>query len=38
VLAKRDELAYGRTGGGALDPQERSRVTQLLENFAKNHA
>ncbi len=38
VLAKRDELAYGRTGGGALDPQERNRVTQLLENFAKNHA
>jgi hypothetical protein len=38
VLAKRDELAYGRTGGGVLDPQERSRVTQLLENFAKNHA
>lgn len=38
VLAKRDELAYGRTGGGTLDPQERGRVTQLLEKFAKNHA
>ncbi len=38
VLAKRDELAYGRTGAGALDLQERNRVTQLLEKFAKNHA
>lgn len=38
VLAKRDELAYGRTGAAALDPQERRRVTDLLEKFAKNHA
>lgn len=38
VLAKRDELAYGGGGAGALDPQERRRVADLLENFAKNHA
>ncbi len=38
VLAKRDELAYGGGGAGALDPQERRRVDDLLENFAKNHA
>jgi len=37
VLAKRDELHYGRTSGGALDAEERRRVTDLLENFAKNH-
>ena len=37
VLAKRDELHYGRTSGGALDPEERRRVTDLLEKFAKNH-
>lgn len=38
VLAKRDELNYGRTGGGALDEQERRRVVDLLDKFAKNHA
>ena len=38
VLAKRDELAYGRAGGGALAPEERRRVTDLLDKFAKNHA
>lgn len=37
VLAKRDELHYGRASGGALDPEERRRVTDLLEKFAKNH-
>ena len=37
VFAKRNELAYGRTGGGVLDPQERERVAGLLEKFAKNH-
>ena len=37
VLAKRDELHYGRASGGALDPEERCRVTDLLEKFAKNH-
>ena len=37
VLAKRDELNYGRTGDGVLDSQERKRVTDLLEKFAKNH-
>ncbi len=37
VLAKRDELAYGRGGGGVLDPQEQRRVADLLEKFAKNH-
>lgn len=37
VLAKRDELSYGRTGGGSLDPEERRRVTDLLEKFAKHH-
>jgi hypothetical protein len=36
-LAKRDELHYGRTSGDALDPEERRRVTDLLEKFAKNH-
>ena len=38
VLAKRDELNYGRTGGGQLDEQERRRVVDLLDKFAKNHA
>ena len=38
VFAKRDELNYGRTGGAALDAEERRRVTELLEKFAKNHA
>ena len=38
VLAKRDELNYGRTGGGALDEQERRRVVDLLDKFAKNNA
>ena len=38
VLAKRDELNYGRTGSGALDEQERRRVIDLLDKFAKNHA
>lgn len=38
VLAKRDELAYGGSAAGMLDPQERRRVTDLLEKFAKNHA
>lgn len=38
VLAKRDELNYGRTGGGSLDEQERRRVVDLLDKFAKNHA
>ena len=37
MLAKRDELNYGRTGDGVLDSQERKRVTDLLEKFAKNH-
>jgi len=38
VLAKRDELNYGRAGSGALDEQERRRVVDLLDKFAKNHA
>jgi len=38
VLAKRDELNYGRTGGGEFDEQERRRVVDLLDKFAKNHA
>jgi hypothetical protein len=38
VLAKRDELNYGRTGGGPLDEQERRRIVALLDKFAKNHA
>jgi hypothetical protein len=37
-LAKRDELNYGRTGGGPLDEQERRRIVALLDKFAKNHA
>ena len=37
VLAKRDELQYGRTSGSALDPEERRRVTGLLEKLAKHH-
>ena len=38
VLAKRDELNYGRTGSGPLDDQERRRIVDLLDKFAKNHA
>jgi hypothetical protein len=33
VLARRDELKYGGGGGGALDPEERHRVTALLEKL-----
>ena len=33
VLARRDELKYGGGGGGALDPEERHRVTALLDKL-----
>ncbi len=38
VLARRDELKYGGGGGGALDPEERLRVTALLEKLTSTHA
>ncbi len=38
VLARRDELKYGGGSRGALDPEERRRVTALLEKFSSIHA
>jgi hypothetical protein len=38
VLARRDELKYGGGGGGVLDPEERRRVTALLEKLTSTHA
>ena len=38
VIARRDELKYGGAGGGALDPEERRRVTALLEKLSSTHA
>lgn len=37
LLARRDELKYGGSGGAPLDPAERRRLAGVLENFASNH-
>ncbi|MEX1044677.1 MAG: BatD family protein [Chthoniobacterales bacterium] len=37
LLARRDELKYGGSGGAPLDPAERRRLAGVLEKFASNH-
>ena len=37
LLARRDELKYGGSGGAPLDPVERRRLAGVLEKFASNH-
>ena len=37
ILARRDELKYGGTGSGGLDPEEHRHVVALLDKFAAHH-
>lgn len=37
LLARRDELKYGGSGGVPLDPAERRRLAGVLDKFASNH-